>query len=247
MIDFSFYKYFNASITDDKKEVCAAYENDLKNKLFRNKMDNFFIGAKLIDFYHSQSYIAAEDITQLSHEEFKSRFGYEKPFNVGNTWSGYFFAFCFDRLKLERSTVSRLMNVVDEFGDGFRYFKEEWKEFSWSQLVEMLPLLPQERKNIHPDWNIKKIRDYKKSLRAKNITDDFLIESEKDKSKDKYIRFEYWTRPQLCERVLELEEELASACEKIEAFKAKEKKAIEEHALEVFSQQGVDKNIKLSM
>ena len=244
MIDFNFYKFANITTTKDRKEACAAYESDLKNKLEREKDDKFFIGAKLIDFYRSQTYSMAEDIVKLSHSDFKERFGFEKPLGAGNCWSGYFLAFCSDRFNLERSAVSRLMNVVDEFGDGFRNYAEEWKNFSYSQLVEMLPLLPFDRKPIQPDWSIKKIRDYKKSLKAKKITPEMPIAEEEDESKNKYVRFEKWTRPQLCDKIFELEEELANACEQIEEYKAKEKKAIEEQAAEVFSLPKIGKKLK---
>ena len=136
------------------------------------------------------------------------------------------------------------MNVVDEFGDGFRNYAEEWKKFSYSQLVEMLPLLPFDRKPIQPDWSIKKIRDYKKSLKAKKVTPELPIAEEEDESKNKYVRFEKWTRPQLCDKIFELEEELANACEQIEEYKAKEKKAIEEQAAEVFSLPKIGKKLK---
>ena len=59
------------------------------------------------------------------------------------------------------------MNIVDEFGDGLRCFKKKWEKFGYSQLCELLPLSDEERKPVKPDWTIKKIREYKKSLSDK--------------------------------------------------------------------------------
>ncbi len=64
------------------------------------------------------------------------------------------------------------MNIVDEFGDGERGFKDEWREYKYSQLVEMLPLTPEERKAITPDMTVAAIRAYKKSLVATSQQND---------------------------------------------------------------------------
>ena len=81
-------------------------------------------------------------------------------------------------------------------------------------------------------------------MKAKKVTPELPIAEEEDESKNKYVRFEKWTRPQLCDKIFELEEELANACEQIEEYKAKEKKAIEEQAAEVFSLPKIGKKLK---
>ena len=55
------------------------------------------------------------------------------------------------------------MNVVDEFCID-KKLKDEWKDYRWSHLVEMLPLSPEERSKVLPSWTVRQIRDLKKSF-----------------------------------------------------------------------------------
>ena len=98
------------------------------------------------------------------------------------------------------------MNIVDEFGDGLRCFKKKWEKFGYSQLCELLPLSDEERKPVKPDWTIKKIREYKKSLsdKAQDEPKDETPEAE-EPPKDKYARFEKWTKRELCDKIFDLE------------------------------------------
>lgn len=86
--------------------------------------------------------------------------------------------FCQVNLGLDKSAVSRCIGVYREFNASntksqnkgcAMELSEEYKDYSYTQLCEMLPLSPEERKNITPDMTIKQIRDYKKSLKAKKI------------------------------------------------------------------------------
>lgn len=112
--------------------------------------------------------------------------------------------FCEANLGLDKGAVSRCMNVYWEFNaknDVKRIgnyeshgsamdLSERWKDYSYTQLCEMLPLTEDQRKKVTPDMTIKQIREYKKSLREKEHKEkefhknlDFLSEIIK-KSKD---------------------------------------------------------------
>lgn len=87
--------------------------------------------------------------------------------------------FCEVNLGLDKSAVSRCMNVYREFSaknDVERIgnyeshgcamdLSERWKDYSYTQLCEMLPLTEHQRKMITSDMSVKQIREYKKSLR----------------------------------------------------------------------------------
>lgn len=88
--------------------------------------------------------------------------------------------FCEANLGLDKSTVSRCINVYREFNakdDCIRMgnyeshglamdLSERWKDYSYTQLCEMLPLTEDQRKKIKPDMTVKQIREYKKSLKG---------------------------------------------------------------------------------
>ena len=129
------------------------YTEKVCESLDESKTNFFWLGVHLIDLYSSNLYRLTFDREKLGVSGF-----------VGNCCAECFFAYCFDAFGLDKTRVSRLMNIVDEFGDGLRCFKKEWEPYSYSQLCELLPLSTEDRKPVKPDWTIKKIREYKKSL-----------------------------------------------------------------------------------
>lgn len=82
--------------------------------------------------------------------------------------------FCEVNLGLDKSAVSRCINVYREFNASnvlsedkgcAMELAEAWKDYSYTQLCEMLPLTPEERRKVTPDMTIKQIREFKKSLK----------------------------------------------------------------------------------
>lgn len=75
------------------------------------------------------------------------------------------FAEC--KLGLDKSALSRCISVYYHFtavDNGFRKLclDDKWKDYSYSQLCEMLPLDDEQRKKIKPCMSVKEIRDFKK-------------------------------------------------------------------------------------
>lgn len=89
--------------------------------------------------------------------------------------------FCDKNLGLDKSAVSRCINVYRAFNvSNSSIYKNgiiskgaaieldpQWKDYSYTQLCEMLPLTPDQRKDISPDMSVKQIREYKKRLKPK--------------------------------------------------------------------------------
>lgn len=90
--------------------------------------------------------------------------------------------FCDKNLGLDKSAVSRCINVYRAFNasntvvfeNGIKSkgaaieLDKQWKDYSYTQLCEMLPLTPEQRKDISPDMSVKQIREYKKRLKLQN-------------------------------------------------------------------------------
>lgn len=73
-------------------------------------------------------------------------------------------------LGLSKSQVSIYKNIYLEFGDNDghsavpkMYLADQYKEYSYSQLREMLPMNKNQRKQVKPDMTIEQIRAIKKS------------------------------------------------------------------------------------
>lgn len=89
--------------------------------------------------------------------------------------------FCAANIGFDKSAVSRCINVYREFNavDDVTYgvgvkscgcamdLSDRWKNYSYSQLVEMLPLAPDDRERILPSMSCKQIREFKKQLKQK--------------------------------------------------------------------------------
>lgn len=181
------------------------------------KRERLHVGFLLIELYNSNAY---------SIEARKYEPGLRLPVGVGNCSSEYFFAYCLDKFGLEKSQVSRYMNIADEFGeksdDGREVFAKPWDKYGYSQLVEMLSLTKEQRENIMPDWSVRRIRDYKASLVATSQHDadqykDAVATSQQDKplalpkqsrDSERYERFKGLTAIQLCDQYLALEQEV---------------------------------------
>ena len=221
MIDFKEKRFGYKSIVKEDEEMLELRSADILKDLENEKTNFFYLGVHLIDLYNSDLYrVYAKGIT---YEQM--RIEYNLPIGAGNLCSEYFFAYCEDKFALEKSQVSRLMNIVDEFGNKARGFKVQWKDFKYSQLCELLPLTEEQRKAVKSDWSIKKIREYKKTLVATSQQEEIEIpKSETPPNTSKYARFDKWNKRELCDKIFELENERDNLLKEIQTLKNDENK-----------------------
>lgn len=92
--------------------------------------------------------------------------------------------FCAANLGMDKTAVSRCINVYREFNasksvkyeDGLKTvgsamdLDDRYKEFSYSQLCEMLSMNEEERNQVTPDMTIKQIREVKKGNVSQNVS-----------------------------------------------------------------------------
>lgn len=100
--------------------------------------------------------------------EFKN-FEYYKDFGYDN-----FQEFCLKNFKLEKSGISRHINVwlnfaAEQNGSRKMWLDDRFSEYSYSQLVAMLPLKEEERKKIKPEMTIKEINKFKKNKKSSKV------------------------------------------------------------------------------
>lgn len=213
MIDFKKKKFEgNYGNDEEYKKLLADYTKTIQKDLAAVKTDFFYLGVHLIDLYNSNTYSITFDREQLRIES-------NLAIGVGNCCSECFFAYCYEKFGLDKTQVSRYMNIVDEFGEKLISFDSAWNKYSYSQLCELLPLTPEQRKPVKPSWTIKKIREYKKSLVATSQQEEMDL-PEAELPPDKYSRFEKWTKAQLCGKIFELESERETLLNEIEALKS---------------------------
>lgn len=217
MIDFKQKRFSHKTIGEEDKEVLKLRSADIHKDLEDVKTNFFYLGAHLVDLYNSGSYcVYAKEVTPE-----QMRIDYNLPIGAGNLCSDYFFAYCESQFPLEKSQVSRLMGIFDEFGNRARGFKVQWKDYKYSQLCELLPLTEEQRKAVKPDWSIKKIREYKKTLVATSQQEEInLPKAETPPTVAKYARFEKWNKRELCDKIFELESERDELLNEIKALKS---------------------------
>lgn len=107
--------------------------------------------------------------------------------------------FCEKNVPLDKSAISRCMNVFYEFAaidKGLSVVRKMWidekyKDYSYGQLVEMLPLDEKRRKMVKPDMTIAKIRELKKKCFVPDDVLKLFIEKYiMDETKEYYSRSE---------------------------------------------------------
>lgn len=212
----NFYKH-----TAEVQAIAQRYAEQIRKDLHEDKLNRFYLGTHLIDLYRSNSYC------------------YLSPVTAGNCHARYFFQFCEEMFDLDKSQVSRLMNVVDEFGEDLRGFRKEYRDYSYSVLVEMLPLTPEQRKPITAEWTVKRVREYRKTLVGDGCDvatlenapepvensangDSCGAATPEDASEEvlppELWKYQRWTRYQLAKRVDELELEKAELLETLSRY-----------------------------
>lgn len=225
MIDFSYndaipYRFFTESELAEAREDLECRKKKILEDLNNVKQDKFYLGCHLIDLFKSA--VWSSDSTMIA-----------PGLSLGGKIRGYkftcfFMQYCEKHFGLDKSQVSRYMNIVDEFGDAMRGYKDEWREYKYSQLVEMLSLTEAQRRDITPQMTVAEIRAYKKNLVATSQQKDNAQTQSDPKpaepvatsqqeirriwstdfdSRDiyKYLRFCGLSVVQLCDRYLELE------------------------------------------
>lgn len=73
--------------------------------------------------------------------------------------------FAKENFSLGETSVKNYISVFKRFGDPSTYsgrLKEKYKEYSFTQLVELIPMKDDEIKKVTPEFNIKEIRSIKK-------------------------------------------------------------------------------------
>lgn len=103
--------------------------------------------------------------------------------------------FCAANLGLDKSSISRCINVYREFNasnisvydrgiksiGSHMDLADEWKEFSYSQLCEMVSMDDMQRKQVTPDMTIKQIRELKKGNVSQDVSQVATSQPEKEK------------------------------------------------------------------
>lgn len=93
------------------------------------------------------------------------------------------YEFAEDKFRLKKSTVSRFINLCEQFSVNHDspVIAEEYKEFSMSQLEEMLSMKPEDMAKITPDMTVKQIREVKRKAREEDMPEEIVATSQQSK------------------------------------------------------------------
>lgn len=107
---------------------------------------------------------------------------------------------------LDKSQVSRYVGIIGRFGNADKTdLGDEWRAFSLSALTEMLNIPEAKLSLVSSEWEVKDIRAFKKLLERETCAAE---SDEPEIPVDRFARFKKFTRVQLCERIVELEQRL---------------------------------------
>ena len=146
MIDFAANDRIRSryvATTKENKEQLEKHREQIEKAYGKITTDKYALGVELYELYSTRLY----------------------GVNYwGDCSAKRFFEYCEQIFDLSKSTVCNYLNIVSEFGNGMKGLKPEWEGYSWSLLVEMLSLTPEQRAQISPDWTVREIKDWKKEL-----------------------------------------------------------------------------------
>lgn len=206
MIDFKKQeKFYRRAHQTETRELADQFVVMIRERSSDLNGFKFEIGCMLIDFFKSKSYSAyCHDI------EIVKECGYMVD---RNSVSNVFFAVCEVQFGFDKGQVSRLMNVVDEFGavDRAEGIQEKYRVYKWSVLEELLPMSAEERELVTPDMTVRMVRELKKKIKLEKKV--ATSQQEDDGPEDLPVteepeRFKKYTRLQLIEYIVKLESDL---------------------------------------
>lgn len=151
-------------------------ENELVIKLGMINFGSEIVGKE--EFARSSFQYILNDVNDLKERYIKLGFHLEE-FNRCEYYKVFGFAtfqeFCTENMPISYKTCMQCVQVFNNFAQQGTtckkmYIAEEYKDFSFSQLVEMLPIDSRRREIIKSDWSVEKIRRYKKGLKEHDKT-----------------------------------------------------------------------------
>lgn len=152
-----------------KKEVAIS---DSENGIVFGQDELAYSAEQLVMAKGSHEYIK-KDVDSIKHNYIKlgfhlaecCRMKYHECFGYSN-----FYDYVAANFSMDKGATSRCINVFMQFSavqDGVHkiWIDDKWKDYSYTQLCEMLPMTEEERSTVEPGMTTKAIRELKKSLK----------------------------------------------------------------------------------
>lgn len=155
----------NVSTNENDIVVVLGNEKNIPEKYSDSSLVSVkYVHSDLNDLQHSYIRLGFH-LHEIQKFRYFEQFGYYDFYN-----------FCAANFGLDRTSVSRLLDVSRTFCMRkperpylqTMFIDETYKDYSYSQLCEMLPLSLDQRKQIKPNMTVKQIREFKKRFKKKS-------------------------------------------------------------------------------
>ena len=219
-------------------KILDMYEEEIRKQLSNSSNARWDLALTIARLVRSGAWAAYDTQTEALCDQFNKDHPKcktsENPYSPvgGNWWSEnsiYLLTFLREKFGLCRTTVYNYLEVVDEFAT---YINDKDKEpeyrinaeaqsYQFWQLIEMTSLTYTERLNVQPNWTREEIRAYKKSLREKkngSVQPAESVEAEEKPMTEAQQRFAKYSKDDLINLVVELEEACAKNKQEVEAL-----------------------------
>ena len=224
--------------TFNDAKILDMYEEEIRKHLSNSSNARWDLALTIARLVRSGAWSAYSTRTTTLYDEYNK----EHPdckcssnpyYPIGGNWwsenSIYLLTFLKEKFGLCRTTVYNYLEVVDEFAT---YINDKDKEpeyrinieaesYQFWQLIEMTSLTYQERLKVQPNWTREEIRAYKKSLREKkngSVQPAELVEAEEKPMTEAQQRFAKYSKDDLINLVVELEDACAKNKQEVEAL-----------------------------
>ena len=217
-------------------KILEMFEGEIKKQLSNSSNARWDLALTIARLVRSGAWTAYHDQTHELYDKYlKDNPGCKLSSNpyypVGGNWWGensiYLLTFLKEKFGLCRTTVYNYLEVVDTFAT---YINDKDKEpeyrinieaqsYQFWQLIEMTSLTYQERLKVQPNWTREEIRAYKRSLREKkngSVQPAELVEAEDKPMTEAQQRFAKYSKDDLIDLVVELEDACAKNKQEVE-------------------------------
>ena len=164
MLDY-LYEGYSSSVRCIKRELHKSCENAVAIGFYLSEIKccGYWKATKYYKNFRPSQYATLSGVTKFT--------------------SYTFYDYCNDEFNFSRRTVDRYINIYHAFasvtpsGTRTMFIDEKYKDYSSSQLAEMLQLNDKQRNKVNPAMTVKEIRDLKNSLsddknNSENVSDD---------------------------------------------------------------------------
>lgn len=152
-------KYYRNKLRDMSEDTKTSFPGHYKHMSTCAKLEQLEESIRCSVKHISNKFVFIGELLRVIEEEKL----YDVVYDLHGNYCKDVYKYAFLRFGLKKTSTFNLIGVSKEFAH-FGELDKKWKEYSYSQLCEMLSMSDEEREKVTPNMTIKQIRELKNTL-----------------------------------------------------------------------------------